>query len=334
LIGAVVGLVAAPFIVPHLHLRPPQTTAPRAVGRKPPADAGWAFFDPALEQQPSPAAGRMSPIYEALRQASGGSERLRAVVRLNRERARILPPDVGQTYILVNPAAQKLWLHQGGRVRLEMPVVVGKPAEPTPNLAGLIRFAVLKPYWNVPPDLVRDTIAPNVLKEGEAYLARAHYEVLSDWSPGAVVLPPLAVDWKAVAAGRQLLRVRQLPGPDNMMGQLKLMLPNPLGVYLHDTPNKTLFGQDRRTDSAGCVRLADAQALAKALFGRPLAADPKAGPEQRIDLASPVPVYIVYLTAMADAGGAVTLFPDIYGRDQRIQPVAPPTRSATPRIAR
>jgi murein L,D-transpeptidase YcbB/YkuD len=336
LIGALVGLLTAPFVVPHLHLRPPPARVEHAAGRK--LAAGWAFVDPALEQ-PLAAARPMSPVYEALAQAlarppSAGDERLRALVRLNLDRARILPPDLGLPYILVNPAAQKLWLYQGGRVRLEMPVVVGKPSEPTPNLAGLIRFAVLRPYWNIPPDLVRDTVAPHVLREGEAYLARQHYEVLSDWSAAAVVLPPQAVEWTAVAAGRRMLRVRQLPGPNNMMGQLKLMLPNPLGVYLHDTPNKALFGQDRRTESAGCVRLADAQALAEALFGHALTADPAAGPEQRVDLASPVPVYIVYLTAMARPGGGVTLFPDIYRRDQRIQPFAPPTSSTTPKIAR
>lgn len=265
-------------------------------------------------------ARRMNPIYVALRAALADlrrqpdpDPRALALLRINLDRARALPADPGPRYILVNPAAQTLWLYENGRVSDQMRVAVGKPTEPTPSMIGLVRYAVLDPYWNVPPDLARG-IAAKVLAQGPQYLADHHLQALSDWSQDAAPVAPEAVDWNAVASGAELLRLRQLPGPDNMMGKLKFMLPNPLGVYLHDTPDKALFLGDRRADSAGCVRLADAEALGRRLFGRELSADPQAGPEQRVELAQPVPVYIVYLTAQPGPGGMV-FPPDIYRRD-------------------
>jgi murein L,D-transpeptidase YcbB/YkuD len=306
----------------------------------PPAGAALGFADPgvalppadpraaleAIARAPSLAAAladlqRMNPIYTQLRAALAAtpSGPQADLLRLNLDRARALPPDLGPRYILVNPALQTLWLYDQGRVADEMRVVVGKPSEPTPSLIGLIRYAVLDPYWNVPPDLARG-VAQKVLAQGPGYLDAHHLQPLSGWTADAAVVPAEAVDWQAVADGRQTLHLRQLPGPDNMMGRLKFMLPNPLGVYLHDTPNKALFASQRRTDSAGCVRLADAAELGERLFGRMLAADPAAGPEQRVELASPVPVYILYLTAQPTPTGMV--FPsDIYGRDPALRRV-------------
>src|SRR3546814_5705289 len=107
-----------------------------------------------------------------------------------------------------------------------MKVIVGKPAQQTPMLAGLLRFAAVNPYWNVPPDLVRDQIAPEVLDKGGSYIRSKRYEILSDWTENARVLDPKEVDWAAVAAGRRELRIRQLPGAHNAMGDVRFMFPN------------------------------------------------------------------------------------------------------------
>ncbi|HUZ13035.1 MAG TPA: L,D-transpeptidase family protein [Caulobacteraceae bacterium] len=305
-----------------------------------PAGARLAFVDPAVAVAPTgvravleaaarapsladalASVQRVNPIYAELRAdlaaaraAPHPNAREITLLRINLQRARALPPDLGPRYILVNPAAEKLWLYQNGQAIDRMKVIVGKTSEPTPAMIGLIRYADLNPYWEVPPDLARE-IAAKVAAQGLQVLARQHLQVLTGWTADAATLDPQTVDWTAVADGRQIVRLRQLPGPGNMMGRLKFMLPNPLGVYLHDTPMKGFFADRRRTDSAGCVRLADAAELGQRLFGHPLAADPNGGPDQRLDLPRPTPVYILYLTARPTAAGAIAFAPDIYGRD-------------------
>jgi murein L,D-transpeptidase YcbB/YkuD len=264
------------------------------------------------------AAQAMNPVYEGLRttlaeyHAQGGGPHERLILA-NLARARALPQDLGRRYILVDVAAARLQAYEDGALRDSMDVVVGKPSQQTPVMTGLIRYAVLNPYWNIPDDLTRDTYAPRVLHQGASYLARERMEVLSDWSDGAALLDPAEVDWGAVAAGSRPVRLRQAPGPHNTMGAVKLMLPNPLGIYLHDTPMKWLFAQRQRSASAGCVRLADAMRLTAWVFGQNVQPTSDA-PEQRVDLPEPVPVYITYFTAAPGVAGP-EIRADIYGRD-------------------
>jgi murein L,D-transpeptidase YcbB/YkuD len=195
-----------------------------------------------------------------------------------------------------------------------MKVIVGKPAEPTPMLAGLVRYAVVNPYWNVPPDLVRVRVAPKVLANGVSYFRSMRYEALSGWGQDAAVMKPEHINWTRVASGGEELRVRQLPGKDNMMGRVKFMFPNEMGVYLHDTPDRELFADADRLFSSGCIRLENARRLGTWLFGKPLAARTSA-PEQHVNLAEPVPIYVTYFTAVPAKDG-VRFRKDIYGRDQ------------------
>jgi murein L,D-transpeptidase YcbB/YkuD len=265
----------------------------------------------------------MNPIYAHLR-AELAAERARGggradLIRANLERARALPPDLGRRYILVDVAAQRLWAYEDGVPVDNMRVVVGKPGEPTPAMAALVRYAVFRPYWNVPPDLVARSLAPKVLKQGVAVFKAQNLEALSDWSDKPRRLDPARVNWRAVASGRGQLRVRQLPGPDNMMGEVKFMFPNERGVYLHDSPLKALFEGDERTRSAGCVRLEDALRLARWLVGD-AAVDAGRGPgpaETRVDLAAPVPVYLLYLTAAPTEDG-LSVRRDVYRRDAQL----------------
>jgi len=130
------------------------------------------------------------------------------------------------------------------------------------------------------------------------------------------MLDPAKVNWHAVAAGRDTVRVRQLPGPANSMGRLKIPFPNGSDLYLHDTPNKDLFAQDDRMLSHGCIRLQDAERLGRWLMGR----DPVTSsrdPEQNVLLPSPVPIYLTYLTAQVE-NGQLTFVDDIYGRDTEV----------------
>jgi len=262
----------------------------------------------------------MHETYSGLRRELLKAEQRRdrastARLRLNLDRARLLPASGPERYVMVNIAAQRLYMYENGKVVDWMRVVVGKPAQPTPMMAALIRYTAVNPYWNLPSDLVAERIAPNVVKSGLPYLRDKGYVVLSDWSNSARRVDPSTVDWKAVIAGRTEIRMRQNPGPANAMGRMKFMFPNKAGVYLHDTPNKELLNEPARLLSAGCVRLEDAPRLAKWLYGRPLVVTKGMKPEQRVDLARPVPVYLAYLTAVS-SGNQPVYYDDIYGRDQ------------------
>ncbi len=230
---------------------------------------------------------------------------------VNLDRARLLPGP-GTRHIVVDSASQQLVYYQDGAEAGRMRVVVGKPDQPTPMLAGMLRFATLNPYWNVPDDLAYKRVVSRVLNG--ASLQRLGFEALSGWDANAQLLGPEQVDWHAVADGRQRLRVRQLPGPENAMGQVKFMFPNDLGIYLHDTNEPELMARNARFFSSGCVRLEDAQRLGQWLFGQPLNAS-SSEPEQHVPLPRPVPVYLTYLTAQATPDG-VRFLEDVYGRDE------------------
>ena len=200
-------------------------------------------------------------------------------------------------YILVDAASARLYMMEDGHVRDSMKVIVGKPDTPTPALSGVINYETLNPYWHVTPEVAKTVIAPRVLTDGDAYLQRQGYQVMTAFANDAQILSPDSVDWKAVAAGEKKIYVRQLPGPANSLGHFKFDIPNGDGIYLHDTPKKELFAQDNRDLSHGCVRLEDAQRLARWMLGK----DPPVptAPEQHLLLPKAVPITISYLDQQA-----------------------------------
>ncbi len=307
--------------------------------RRPPKrdTSGMVYADPALRpQQPREEAALrggslatsfpayisnmawMNPHYLRMRtlmwqaRAQGKPDDFIARIRLNLERARFLPGPWTH-HVLVDAATGRLWYYQAGRQKGTMRVVVGKPASPTPMLAGMLTYAIINPYWNVPTDLAQTNTAPKVLS-GRT-LKSMNMEVLSDWTETAHVLDPATIDWNAVAAGTQEVRVRQLPGPFNSMGKIKYLFTNEIGIYLHDTPERELLTKEDRHFSNGCIRLEDAAGLGQWLLGKPLRAIDTNQPEQVAQLPQPVPVYITYFTASEGADGGVALVDDVYGRD-------------------
>ena len=295
-----------------------------------PARNAMRYIDPGLAPEPSGDRGaleaaaaapslsahldaveRINPVFDGLTRALAGfrgDPARRRQIEANIERARAIPAHPNGRYILVDTASARLWMIERGRIVDSMRVIVGKRAMPTPAMAGLMRYIVLNPYWNLPPDLIRERA-----RGGARAIARERLEVLSDWSPNARRLDPRRVDWRAVASGRRLVNLRQSPGPHNMMGRIKFMLPNHLGIYLHDTPHRDLFRPADRHFSSGCVRLEDAVRLERWLFGNRVPR-PSGALEQRVDLPAPVPVYIAYFTALPTRGGVV-FQPDVYRRD-------------------
>ena len=246
-----------------------------------------------------------------------GAQHFERLIIVNLERARRLPLATERgRYVLVDAGSARIYMYEDGKVVDSMKAIVGKAETATPMMAAQMRYLSVNPYWNVPPELVTSLIAPNVLKQGLTYLKERRYEVLSDWSDEASALDPATIDWPAVASGRKEIRVRQLPGGGNSMGEVKYMMPNDFGIYLHDTPNKALFAADDRWISNGCIRLEDSDRFAAWLTGGlPQAPDPDR--PVRVDLREPVPVYITYLTAAATPQG-IAFRADPYNRDATV----------------
>jgi murein L,D-transpeptidase YcbB/YkuD len=258
----------------------------------------------------------MHPLYAPLRAGMGDprfSQSQRRQMWTNLARVRAIPAMPTGRHILVDAASATLWMYEDGRVVDSMKVVVGKPELQTPMMAGFIRHAVLNPYWNIPDDLVRTTIAANVLDKGLGYLRTGGYQVLADWRPDAELVDPKTVDWQAVHSGTTRVHVRQLPGGSNFMGKVKFEFPNAQGIYLHDTPDKQLLRLDQRQLSSGCVRLEDAGRMHRWLMGEALPSRVREA-ETVVPLPEVVPIYITYLTTIPD-GQAIAFRDDPYRRD-------------------
>lgn len=255
----------------------------------------------------------VNPAYRQIRDAAIASGQTVADQRLlaNLERARMLP-STGR-FIIVDAASSRLTMYENGQPVDSMKVVVGTAETPTPMIASVIHYLTLNPYWNVPSNLIRKTVAPAALKQGAAYLKPRGYEVVSDWTANATVIPPEQVDWKALASGAKEMRIRQQPGPGNSMGKMKVPFPSGVDIYLHDTPSREHFAKSVRQLSNGCIRLEDARRLGRWLMG----SDPAARgsePEQFVQIPTGVPIYLTYLTAQVE-NGKLTYLNDVYGWD-------------------
>lgn len=260
----------------------------------------------------------VNPVYADLRdaawnsaQANGGQLDPRVVASLDRARVRPFQ----KRYVVVDAASARLFMIENGHIADSMKVIVGTPDAPTPMLASTIYYATVNPYWHVTPEMVRSLIAPKVLDQGVSYLQRQGYQIQSANVGDDALLDPATIDWKAVAAGTQQLRVRQLPGPANSMGRVKFGFPNAGDIYLHDTPVKEKFADADRNLSHGCIRLEDAQRLQRWMLNGASAPISDA-PEQHVTLPTPVPIYVTYLTAQGN-NGQLSFVEDIYRRDDQ-----------------
>jgi murein L,D-transpeptidase YcbB/YkuD len=250
--------------------------------------------------------------------ANGG--RVDPRLAANLQRARVLPA-TGR-YLFVNPAAAELMLVDNGTVQDRMRVVVGTAQTPTHPMASRVYFAILNPYWNVAEDLVRKIVAPRVVSQGLTYLKKANYEAVDKYGEGATVIPAAKIDWKAVLAGTEQVKMRQKPSATNTMGKMKVPFANDYGIFLHDTSNKPQFAEAARANSNGCIRLEDASKLARWLFGP--GAEPKASgavPDEVVRVPEPINIYVAYLTA-APTGRGLDYAKDVYSLDPAPTPTA------------
>ena len=249
------------------------------------------------------------------------AERVRQI-ELMLERLRWTPLMQGPRMIVINIPEFVLRAYEVSegriRARLEMKVIVGKMLDTrTPLFDEDMRFIEFSPFWNVPPSIARDEVVPR-LRRDPAYFERQGFEFVAP--DGRVGAPLSAATLKAVLAGQ--LRIRQRPGPQNALGDIKFVFPNRDNIYLHHTPATQLFARDRRDFSHGCIRIEQPVELAKfVLQGMPEWTEARIreamtfGKSSTLRLAEPVPVLIAYGTTLV-RDGRIFFFDDIYGHDR------------------
>ncbi|MQA91887.1 MAG: L,D-transpeptidase family protein [Gemmatimonas sp.] len=226
-----------------------------------------------------------------------------ADLRLNLDRWRWLPNELGDRFVLVNIAGYELELVDAGRAIQSMNVVVGKLENATPVFADTIEQIVVNPSWYVPPSIAEGEILPTLAGD-PGYLSRNNMVMEGDG-------------------------IRQRPGPNNALGRFKFVFPNEDNIFLHDTPQDHLFSRTQRDFSHGCIRLELPHELAKQVLDlqtdegsaqiEPLLEDWQETP---IELDRTLPIYILYLTAWVEEDGTVRFHPDVYGSDQELEPQA------------
>ncbi len=249
-------------------------------------------------------------------------------LRLTLERWRWIPFQFSQPPIVVNIPEFRLRAYsKDGTIGLRMNVIVGKAyRHQTPVFEREMKYVVFRPYWNVPPSIQRSEIVPAIRKDRD-YIAKKGFEVVTP--QGSVVTSGTINDdiLQQLSAGKLL--VRQKPGPTNALGLVKLMFPNEYNVYLHSTPSPQLFSQSRRDFSHGCIRVEKpAELAAWVLRDKPdwslerVRAAMETGKDNvQVNLTNPVPVLILYGTAIVYEDNQVHFFDDIYGYDSELEKV-------------
>lgn len=226
-------------------------------------------------------------------------ERLQELL-VNMERMKWMPVKPQGKLILVNIPAFILHVTDGDKRLFDMDIVVGKEGHSTTMFSGMLNQVVFSPYWNIPRSIVRKEILP-AIQRNRGYLASKGMEVTGQ----ANGLPV----------------IRQRPGQRNALGRVKFLFPNSYNIYFHDTPEKSLFEQDNRAYSHGCIRLKDPVRMAQfVLEGSPQWTNEKidsamnSGKEKFVAVKNPVPVIITYFTAWTE-GGKLYFASDVYGHD-------------------
>ncbi|MEJ3964162.1 L,D-transpeptidase [Citrobacter braakii] len=241
------------------------------------------------------------------------------VLALNIQRLRLLPGTLS-TGIIVNIPAYSLVYYQNGNQVLASRVIVGRPDRKTPMMSSALNNVVVNPPWNVPPTLARKDILPKVWND-PGYLERHGYTVMRGWNSKETI-DPWQVDWATITASNLPFRFQQAPGARNSLGRYKFNMPSSDAIYLHDTPNHTLFQKDSRALSSGCVRVNKASELANMLLqdagwnDTRISDALKQGDTRYVNIRQNIPVNLYYLTAFVGPDGRTQYRTDIYNYDQ------------------
>jgi len=249
-------------------------------------------------------------------------------LQLALERYRWIQPGFPEPPIMVNIPEFRLRTLRGQPADfLSMKVITGRAYRTqTPVFADQMKYLIFRPYWNVPTSIARNELIPKALRN-PGYLAANGFEVVSN---GGGVVSDGAVSDDIISGLRSgRMSIRQKPGPKNALGLVKFIFPNSYNVYLHSTPAPELFSQARRDFSHGCIRVENPVGLAAwVLRNKPewtvdrIRAAMNSGPNNvQVNLDKPIPVLILYSTAVVEPDGEVRFFDDIYGYDKSLQKV-------------
>ncbi len=243
------------------------------------------------------------------------------LIRVNLERMRWYLHDLDPTFVFVNLAGFQVYYLRDSKLIWSSRAIIGKPYRKTPVFRSRITYLVLNPTWTVPSTILTQDMLP-AQRRNPSYLDNKGIAVIDR---NGRVVPTSSIDWSTARPGRFPYDLVQGPGPDNALGRVKFMFPNPYAVYLHDTPSRELFKKSERAFSSGCIRVADPLDLAALLLEDQRdwdrAAIDKAvavGKTRTVKLSTPVPILITYFTAWVDLSGTLQLRRDVYGRDEKV----------------
>lgn len=234
------------------------------------------------------------------------NDRTADIIAANLERWRWVPHDLGKSHVVVNIPEFMLRVYRDDDVLWSTRVVVGKPSTPTPLLTETMKFITVNPTWNVPPSIVYNEYLP-AMQQDPTVLARMGLNVSRN-RDGSI-------------------HISQPPGAGNALGRIRFNFPNKFLVYQHDTPDKHMFGHDRRAYSHGCMRVKDPDKYAEVLLSIALPKDSYSADrirgmygrgEVNLTFPTPIPVHLTYQTAFVDDAGKLVLRDDVYGRDSRV----------------
>lgn len=290
----------------------------------------WEYFDAALEDGVKRFQARNGLKVDGI----VGSNTLSALnvsvenrieqIKMNMERWRWLPQDLGMRYLMVNTANYELDIIENNRMIKSIRAIVGKKKRPTPMLSRKITYMVLNPYWDIPYKIATDEILPHIKKDPE-FLADKGIRIFEKRKLDAREINPESIDWKTITKDNFSYKLRQDPMVLNALGRVKFIFPNEFSIYLHDTPYRNLFNMRKRTFSSGCIRIENPIEFAAYLLKEnskwnfeKLMAEVNSGKTRVIVLPNPIKIYILYWTAWVDKNGIVNFRDDIYGIDRRL----------------
>ena len=223
---------------------------------------------------------------------------------INMERMRWMLKPVMGNRIVANIPDYKLFVFDSSTKVFEMEIVAGTEAHQTVVFSDVLKYVVFSPYWNVPRSIVRKEILPGIRKNNN-YLARHNME--------------------QTGTENGLPVIRQRPGGANALGKVKFIFPNSYNIYFHDTPSKSLFENEKRAFSHGCIRISNPTKMAEYLLRnqpewtvKKIYNAMNALKEVWVPLKEQVPVLITYFTAWVDIEGKLNFRDDVYGNDEKM----------------